>query len=110
MSFLYSLHTHFTAFATLNPFFVDLLNVQVEHQYSHRLKVIVVRAENVTKGAFGDLCEYIFMRSSRFLKKPSNEHSYFSDCVFVHSGHPGPLCGTVNSNHTRVKKTNTPHK
>ncbi|KAI2667485.1 Cytosolic phospholipase A2 [Labeo rohita] len=29
----------------------------VEHQYSHRLKVIVVRAENVTKGAFGDLLD-----------------------------------------------------
>uniref|UniRef100_A0A671P445 Phospholipase A2 n=1 Tax=Sinocyclocheilus anshuiensis TaxID=1608454 RepID=A0A671P445_9TELE len=29
----------------------------VEHQYSHRLKVNVVRAENVTKGAFGDLLD-----------------------------------------------------
>ncbi|XP_051724394.1 cytosolic phospholipase A2 isoform X2 [Ctenopharyngodon idella] len=29
----------------------------VEHQYSHKLKVIVVRAENVTKGAFGDLLD-----------------------------------------------------
>uniref|UniRef100_A0A672T063 Phospholipase A2 n=1 Tax=Sinocyclocheilus grahami TaxID=75366 RepID=A0A672T063_SINGR len=30
---------------------------RVEHQYSHRLKVNVVRAENVTKGAFGDLLD-----------------------------------------------------
>uniref|UniRef100_A0A9R1SJF6 Phospholipase A2 n=2 Tax=Cyprinus carpio TaxID=7962 RepID=A0A9R1SJF6_CYPCA len=29
----------------------------VEHQYSHRLKVNVVGAENVTKGAFGDLLD-----------------------------------------------------
>lgn len=84
--------------------------MQVEHQYSHRLKVNVVRAENVTKGAFGDLCEYIFMLSSCYLNKPLNEHLYLSDCVFVHSGHPRPLCGTVHTNHTRVKKTNTPHK
>lgn len=35
--------------------------MQVEHQYSHRLKVNAVGAENVTKGAFGDLCEYIYL-------------------------------------------------
>ncbi|KAJ8270308.1 hypothetical protein GJAV_G00112780 [Gymnothorax javanicus] len=29
----------------------------VEHQYSHRFKVTVVRAENVTKGALGDLLD-----------------------------------------------------
>lgn len=29
----------------------------VEHQYSHRLTVNVARAENVTKGAFGDLLD-----------------------------------------------------
>ncbi|KAA0719104.1 Cytosolic phospholipase A2 [Triplophysa tibetana] len=29
----------------------------VEHQYSHRLKVTAVGAENVTKGAFGDLLD-----------------------------------------------------
>lgn len=29
----------------------------VEHQYSHKLKVNVARAENVTKGAFGDLLD-----------------------------------------------------
>lgn len=30
---------------------------KVEQQYSHKLKVKVLRAENVTKGALGDLCE-----------------------------------------------------
>lgn len=39
---------------------------QVEHQYSHRFKVTVVRAQNVTKGALGDLreCELCFVDSS----------------------------------------------
>ncbi|XP_030630583.1 cytosolic phospholipase A2 [Chanos chanos] len=31
--------------------------IVVEHQYSHRFKVTVLRAENVTKGAFGDLLD-----------------------------------------------------
>ncbi len=49
------------------------------------------------------------MLSSCYLNKHLNEHLYLSDCVFVHSGHPRPLCGTVHTNHTGVKKTNTPH-
>uniref|UniRef100_A0A672R5C8 Phospholipase A2 n=1 Tax=Sinocyclocheilus grahami TaxID=75366 RepID=A0A672R5C8_SINGR len=32
----------------------------VEQQISHKLIVKVLRAENVTKGPFGDLCEYLF--------------------------------------------------
>ncbi|KAF5906235.1 cytosolic phospholipase A2-like, partial [Clarias magur] len=31
--------------------------IVVEHQYSHRFRVTVVRAENVTKGALGDLLD-----------------------------------------------------
>lgn len=36
--------------------------LQVEQQFSHKFTVIVVRAESVTKGALGDLCEsqYLF--------------------------------------------------
>uniref|UniRef100_A0A8C6WYQ9 Phospholipase A2 n=1 Tax=Neogobius melanostomus TaxID=47308 RepID=A0A8C6WYQ9_9GOBI len=43
-----------------------LLNL-VEQQFSHKFRVTVVGAENVTKGALGDLCD----------------------------GHPRPLCGAV---------------
>lgn len=31
--------------------------LQVEQQFSHKFTVTVVRAESVTKGALGDLCE-----------------------------------------------------
>lgn len=41
---------------------MSVLCRQVEHQYSHRFRVTVVRAENVTKGALGDLreCDVFF--------------------------------------------------
>ena len=34
---------------------------QVEQQFSHKLKVTVVRAENVTKGALGDLRKSVLL-------------------------------------------------
>lgn len=34
---------------------------QVEQQFSNRFTVTVIRAESVTKGALGDLCESQFM-------------------------------------------------
>lgn len=38
------------------------LSLQVEHQYSHKFTVVVLRATKVTKGAFGDMreCPYCF--------------------------------------------------
>lgn len=38
------------------PSFVNVV-LQVEQQFSHKFTVTVVRAESVTKGALGDLCE-----------------------------------------------------
>lgn len=35
--------------------------LQVEQQYSHKFTVTVIRAQSVTKGALGDLCESQFM-------------------------------------------------
>lgn len=38
-------------------------SLQVEHQYSHKFTVVVLRATKVTKGAFGDMreCPYCFL-------------------------------------------------
>lgn len=49
---------------------ISVLCCQVQHQYSHRFRVTVVRAENVTKGALGDLCEcrLCFVRISLYSK------------------------------------------
>ena len=41
----------------LNNVFTFLLTSQVEQQFSHTFRVTVLRAEGVTKGALGDLCE-----------------------------------------------------
>lgn len=36
------------------------VGLQVEHQYSHKFTVTVKGAKNVTKGALGDMREYLF--------------------------------------------------
>lgn len=42
--------------------------LQVEQQFSHKFTVTVIRAQSVTKGALGDLCEsqFMFMFTSLF--------------------------------------------
>lgn len=37
------------------------VGLQVEQQFSHKFTVTVIRAQNVTKGALGDLRESHFM-------------------------------------------------
>lgn len=42
-----------------------ILLLQVEHQYSHKFKVTVVRAEKVTKGStLGDFCEFLHVQDN----------------------------------------------
>lgn len=49
---------------------MSVLCHQVEHQYSHKFRVTVVRAENVTKGALGDLreCRLCFVSACCYSK------------------------------------------
>lgn len=50
---------------------------QVEQQFSHKFTVTVIRAQSVTKGALGDLCESQFMFTFT---------SLFGDSYYINAG------------------------
>lgn len=98
--------------------------LQVEQQFSHKFTVTVVRAESVTKGALGDLCEslcililhaagrapcihlpwpemYWCRRNEKFLSDPA---------TCVGSGHPRPVCGTVHPHSSGEQKKDQAHR
>lgn len=97
--------------------------LQVEQQFSHKFTVTVVRAESVTKGALGDLCEssckFILVAQLAFIafarsilysvkKCPSKRSRLILQCVG--SGHARPVCGTVHPNSSREQKKDQTHR
>lgn len=91
---------------------LSVLCCQVEHQYSHRFRVTVVSAENVTKGALGDLCEcrLVFCSWPQVLQQT---FAYDEACIvflFLNSGHARPICGAFNPDCSWIEKKNTSHR
>lgn len=99
--------------------------LQVEQQFSHKFSVTVVRAESVTKGALGDLCEsyckfilhavgrvtciHCFCRKYVGVKKcPPKRPCLSLHCVG--SGHSRPVCGTVHPNSPGEQKKDQTHR
>lgn len=101
--------------------------LQVEQQFSHKFTVTVVRAESVTKGALGDLCESscqfmlhtispchshpLLLPENTFnLKKQKKNKPSCLKLQCVGSGHPRPVCGTVHPNGSGEQKKDQTHR
>lgn len=102
--------------------------LQVEQQFSHKFTVTVVRAESVTKGALGDLCESLCIFMLPAAGRATCIHCFSHQCIGVKeemstketrccltlqcvgSGHPRPVRGTVHPNSSGEQEEDQAHR